>query len=473
MAVDAHVTLEMKRQDLPVVKHWIDNRDYEAAGQALTAYLNENPDCEEGLFLYGRLMLEQDSPAIARLIYERLTQGEPRWQNWLNLGKAWDHLLDAEQAETCYKKALELDPDNQTALVALGTNYVQQYRSEEAERVCRHALRLYPNAQWAHSSLGFALLQQRRWGEGWDEYEAGYGKLRWRNERNYTGEPRWTGEKAKRVRIAVHAEQGLGDQIAGMEPLADLSKDCNVVSVEVSSKLAGLVKRSYPNLDVYGTLQDATVDWPRKKQINCHAGLYSVHRHYRRRESDYPGKPYLVADPIRRIQWRALLDSLGGKPKVGLAWSGGIGVTQRSARRAALDSWIKILRQDCTWISLEYKNRADDIDAIKRRRKVEILDFPWATQTDDYDDTAALVAELDLIITVPTAVVHLGGALGTPVWCMPHPRPNIHYCGSGDHIAYYGDTVRMFRRESDTEWEKTAGRVADELTLWLDNRAAA
>lgn len=469
MAVDAHVTLETRRTDLPVVKEWIDARDYGNAGKVLTAYLNENPDCEEGLFLYGRLMLEQDSPAIAKLIYEQLASHD-RWQVWLNLGKAWDHLNEPGKAEECYKRALEIDPDNQTALVALGTCYVQQYRSDDAIAVCRRALELYPTAQWAQSSLGFALLQKRLWGEGWDAYEAGYGKLRWRNERNYTGEPRWDGKKSKSCRIAVHAEQGIGDQIAGLEPLADLASDCTVTAVEVTPKLLGLVKRSYPDLDVYDTLHRDALEWPAQKNINCHAGMFSVHRHYRRREEDYKGETYLVADPQRRMQWRALLSSLGTRPKIGIAWSGGVGFTQRTARRAPLEAWTKILRQDCEWISLEYKDRTADIEAIARRRKIQIHDFPWATRTDDYDDTAALVAELDLVITVPTAVVHLAGALGIPVWCMTHPRPNIHYCGVGEHLAYYGDRVRMYRRESDNEWKNTVDQVAADLQAWMANR---
>jgi tetratricopeptide (TPR) repeat protein len=472
MAIDAHVVLETRRTDLPVIKEWIDNRDYGNAGKVLTAYLNENPTCDEGLFLYGRLMLEQDSAAISAIIYERLTAAdkEQRWENYVNLGKAWDHLNEPYKAEYCYKKALEIDPDNQTALVALGTCYVQQYKSDEAIEICEKALALYPQARWAQSSLGFALLQKREWGLGWDAYEAGYGKLRWRNERNYRGEPRWQGKKSKSERVAVHAEQGIGDQIAGLEPLADMAKDCTVTSLEVSPKMLGLAKRSFPDLDVYGTLHQDQIEWPAKKQINAHAGLFSVHRHYRRRESDYKGEPYLIADPQRRVQWRALFDSMGPKAKVGIAWSGGVGFTQRTSRRAALEEWVRILRQDCDLISLEYKDRSADIEAIKRRRKIEIHDFPWATRTDDYDDTAAMVAELDLVITVPTAVVHLAGALGVPTLCMTHSRPNIHYCAVGDKIAYYGDTVRLFRREKDNDWSTSVGEVADALKQFLTDR---
>ncbi len=474
MAVDTHLTLETRKTDLPVFRQWIDERSYAQAGTGLTAYLVDNPLCPEGWFLYGRLMLEQDHPAQARMIYEWLTvqpDGD-RWENWLNLGKAWEHINAFDDAEKCYKRALALEPDHQTILTSLGTCYVSQYKSEAAEQVLRHTLDLYPDARMARSSLGFALLQQRKWGEGWDYYEAGYGKLRWRTERNYTGEPLWSGKCGKKIRCAVHGEQGIGDQIAGLEPLGDMARDRMVVSVEVSPKIAPLVARSYPDLDVYGTLHEQHIEWPLRAQVNCHAGLFTLHRHYRRDESDYSGAAYLTADPQRRLMWRALLDSLGPGPKIGIAWSGGAALTHRASRRAPLERWIPILRQSAHFISLEYKDRSADIEALQRRRRIDIHDFPWATQTDDYDDTAALVAELDLVICVPTSVVHLAGALGVPVWCMVHETPNIHYTGRGDTLAYYGDRVRLYRRDGD-DWTKCVNQIAKQLECWIDEQTAA
>jgi tetratricopeptide (TPR) repeat protein len=470
------LNIEVSKEDLLVIKNYLDQQDYPTAGKSLSSYLLDNPDDTDAWFLMGRMLLEQDQYPLARMVYEWLVQQEgpaSRWQTWVNLGHCYDHINLGDEAERAYKHGLTLSPDNETLLVALGTTYVTQYRSREAVEVLERAVKLHPNAQKGRSSLGFAYLQLREWGKGWDAYSAGYAKLRWRTERIYAEhEPRWDGKRDKGVRMIVHGEQGIGDQLAGLEPLNDVAKDCTVCAIEVSPKIANLVQRSFPDIEVHDTLHKTGIDWPQRLNATHHAGVFHLHQFYRRKEGDYHGAPYLKADPERRIQWRALLDSLGPQPKVGIAWSGGTAITQRQARKADLTQWIPILRQNCHFVSLEYRDRKADIEALQRRRKLVIHDWPWGTRTDDYEDTAALVAELDLVICVPTTVVHLAGGLGTPAWCMTHTRPNIHYSGHGDHLAYYGDRVRLYRRPGD-EWVKTLNKVARDLEAWIGARAAA
>ena len=211
---------------------------------------------------------------------------------------------------------------------------------------------------------------------------------------------------------------------------------------------------------------------PRHKYTN-HGSMFAVHAAYRREEADYKGQPYLVADPDRVTQWSALLGSLGPEPKIGIAWSGGSPLTQQATRRLDLEQLVPLLRiPNVHWVSLEYRDRCDDLEALRARRSIMVHDWPWGTQTDDYDDTAALVASLDLVISVPTTVVHLAGALGVPTWCMVHESPNVHYAGSGGRLAYYGDTVELIRR-SDGDWGSAIKTVAGKLSGWLGERKAA
>tara|TARA_R110000772_G_scaffold4094_8_gene14492 strand:+ start:10985 stop:12403 length:1419 start_codon:yes stop_codon:yes gene_type:complete len=461
------LSAEVTKSDLPIIKDFLDKKEYKTANQLLAAYLVEHPKDDGALFLYGRLMNECENPAIAVMCYQHnVDNGYATWQNWLNLGHSYDQLSEAKKAEKCYLKALELEPNNEMALTSLGTCYVQQYRSQEAVKVLEKVIASNPEAGKARSSLGFAYLQLREFGKGWDHYEAGYGKLQWRTERKYIDEGLWNGAKKKSQHVIVHGEQGLGDQIAGAEIINDMAEDVSIQAVEVTPKLANLFKRSFPDLDIRDTLGEHGIDWPHAKTIDSHCGFFTGHKWYRRKSSDYSGKPYLRADTDRRLMWRALFDSWGKRPTVGIAWSGGVAVTHRGARRADLNAWLPILGMDCDFVSLEYKNRKEDIAALQRRRKIKIHEFPFATQSDDYDDTAALVAELDFVVCVPTSIVHLAGALGVPTMCMVHDTPNIHYGCTGDDMPYYG-SVELFRRKNN-EWPKAVSAVVKTLKDRID-----
>jgi len=109
-----------------------------------------------------------------------------------------------------------------------------------------------------------------------------------------------------------------------------------------------------------------------------------------------------------------------------------------------------ILDLDADFISLEYKDRSDEIRQFTDKTGIVIHDYPWATQTKDYDDTAALVAELDLIVSVPTSVVHLAGALNRPCLCLVHDRPHFMFGLRGNKMPYY-DSIELFRRNGDLE----------------------
>lgn len=463
-----YINAEVGRGDLAVIKHLIDKGDYETAGKSINVYLADAPDDVDGLYLLGLAMYEAGQAAPARLVFQHLTEREPeKSYHWFQLGRCWEWLTKPKKAEECFKKALERGKDIHT-LAALSTNYVMQGNSREAIRYAHQVLDLDPKYGKAHSNLGFAYLLDRQYGKGWEEYEAALGHLLWRDERIYPDTKRWNGTPDKENRMVVYTEQGLGDEIAGVEVLKDVIEQNNVYALDCSPKLKNLFARSFPQIKVFGThTKKDLAEWGPTPDLKWSTSVFSCHKHLRKSEDDYKKKPYLIADPERRIMWRALLDSLGPQLKVGLAWSGGISLTQRGARRAALDQLLPILNQDAIFIDLEYKDRTKDIEAFERRRKVKIHSWSWATRTQDYDDTAALVAELDLVISVPTAITHLAGALGVPCWCLTHPRPHYHYAMHGEKMPYY-DSVRMYRRESDDDWLPSVKMVANDLKAMIN-----
>ena len=163
-----------------------------------------------------------------------------------------------------------------------------------------------------------------------------------------------------------------------------------------------------------------------------------------------PRGRYLKPHPDKRHQWASLLRSYSMRPKIGIAWTGG---TPRShgwrSRNLNLSDLLPILKLPFTFVSLEYKDKRIETEAFEERHNVRILDFTWATQTDDYDDTAALVDCLDAIVVVPTSAYHLAGGLGVPAHVIVHEHPHWHESTEGD--CPWWESVKFYR--TDRDWE--------------------
>jgi len=206
-----------------------------------------------------------------------------------------------------------------------------------------------------------------------------------------------------------------------------------------------LFQRSF-GVETHGDYRKAEIEWPFERQIDANCSFASLQCFYRTDVSQFTGKPFMIPDPHRVTQWRALLASLGDKPKVGIAWTGGTLKTQSVERSATLEALLPLLKEDVTWISLEYRDCSAEITALEQNHGIKMHDFPWGTQTEDYDDTAALVSELDLVISVPTSVVHLAGGLGVKCWCITQENPSFMFGLKGRSMPYY-QSVELFRRK--------------------------
>jgi hypothetical protein len=204
--------------------------------------------------------------------------------------------------------------------------------------------------------------------------------------------------------------------------------------LDCDSRLTNLFKRSFPLATVHGTRHVKYLNWPdadRDVESSMPAG--QVGQYVRTDPKQCPQTPYLVADPERVAMWKALW-ATKHKPVIGIAWTGGIHKTGADFRKSTFDDWADVLAIDAHFVSLQYKG--DETHP-------KIHEYPYATRTNDYDDTAALVASLDMVIAVPTAVVHLAGALGTRVIAMHGPKDCWKYqCGipfhPAEHIAWQG-----------------------------------
>ena len=167
---------------------------------------------------------------------------------------------------------------------------------------------------------------------------------------------------------------------------------------------------------------------------------------FRTRAEDFSGKPYLVADPERVSMWRHLW-AQKSKPVIGLAWTGGIESTGASFRKWALKDMQPLFDAiDAHWVCLQYK------DASKEIEGTPIVQYPYATLTSDYDDTAALVASLSGVVAMDTSVVHLAGALGVPC-AVGVPKAANWRWGEKHETQPWYNSLKIFRQGDAWPWD--------------------
>lgn len=418
----------------------IDNEQYADALVLLNSELDANPNNMTALFQIGEVLLKTDRLGLAFNIYRILaTEASNRSEVWNNLGRCLQTRQHAKQAEEYFRKALELDPQSAAAMINIAVMCVNEGRAEEAIKWASRALEIDSTSRQAIDALSMAKLQIEDW-SGWDDYEKSEGPP-FRESRQYCipQEKEWQGEFDKTV--VLYREQGLGDEILFSSCFQETIDRSKKVIVDCDARLQGLFQRSFPKADIYGTGYDKTVEWPKKYKIDSSAPFGRLPKFFRRRSEDFPGGAFLTACPLRRKAMRAMLDEFKGL-KIGLAWNGGkrqdsVTIADSDYRSLSLRNLAPLMSAEHTYISLEYKPCQEEIDASG----LEVQNFPWITLSKDYDDTAALVAELDLVIAVPTTVVHLAGALGTSCYTIIPEFPNWRF--AGDMIWH--DSVKLFK----------------------------
>jgi tetratricopeptide (TPR) repeat protein len=407
--------------------------------------LDEYPDNTEALHIAGRVYIAAKRFGMGYNL-SKLAQQNAGNADADDMSALWNNLALCamgvpgrnEEAERYVRKALKIDPKNAAAMNNLALLCVNECRPEEAVQWADKSLAVKPDQRETKETRGYACLMLGRYAEGWAGYETMLGGP-YRKPKPVGDEPYWKGEKG--IRLMVRGEQGIGDEVSFASMIPDALKE-NSLLIECDKRLEGLFRRSFPGVIIEGTRFEKQRGWT--AEVDAHCLMGSLASKYRTKDEDFPGKPYLVADPERRDQWKLLLDRLPGM-RVGIAWTGGMPNTFRDRRSARLEDLLPILQtRGCSFVSLQYKDPREEIAALKEKHGVTVHHYARATEAPDYDETAALVAELDLVITVTTAVVDLCGALGKPCWVMVPAKPHWRYGLKGDRKVWYG-SVKLYR----------------------------
>jgi tetratricopeptide (TPR) repeat protein len=297
--------------------------EYEEAWRVLNTILDDDFDNAKALFILGFVFIKMDRIGLAYQVLKRSAEIAPHIAaTWGNLGKCFLDMRKQQEAEQCFRRQLKLDPDSIMALNNLGLINQQNAEVGLALEYFKRVLKIDPDQLDAKINTGFSSLALYKWKEGWEGYNLNIGQISDRKERHYGDEPRWDGSKGKKV--LVYGEQGLGDEISFSSCIPDLIRDSKNVVFDCDKRLEGAYRRSFPTAKIYGTrYKEEPQDWYQKEDFDSRVAVGALPQFYRNSDEEFPGKPFLIPDPEMSIQWKALLDSLGSKPKIGIAWSGG------------------------------------------------------------------------------------------------------------------------------------------------------
>lgn len=427
-------------------------RAYELAPGAENALRNlvsgliESDRCEEALAVAADAVARDPASYEGRLAH----------------GLALQKSHDAVGALAAYEAALKARADDAELHDNRGTAFLELGRLPEAIASYERALALRPDFALPAFHRALTWLLQGDYARGWEGYE-----LRLL-DKDYPGRTlnylRWDGGALGGLTLLVTREQGLGDEIMFASCLPSIVEAAGHCIVECEPRLLGLFRRSFPAATVFASTPDGSL--PREvaaRKVDAMIPAGSLPRLLRKSLADFPRHSgYLRADPQRVVRWREQLEQLGPGLKVGISWRGGVRKTRRALRSIPLERWLPIVEIPGTqFISLQYTADAGaEIEALRGQhgRRIE----HWTEAVDDYDETAALLTALDLTISVCTAVIHLGGALGRPVWVMAPYSPEWRYGFSGDTMPWY-PSVKVFRQPAFGEWGPVTSSVAAEL----------
>ncbi len=426
------------------------------AGDALAAFeqaIRLAPRFPGALINRGNALAQLKRFAEALAQYDAVLAMVPaNAETHVNRGNALSALGRAAEAVAAFDRALALRPDYLKGLIGRGAALQALNRHRDALAAFDRALALDKGNADAHHNAGLALLTLGDYRRGFEEHEWRWQRTGMPVRRRNLGKPLWLGEyPLARKRILLHAEQGLGDTIQFVRYAPMLARTGATVILEVPPALVALLSR------VQG-VAEVVVRGEALPAFDVHCPLASLPRALRTEPATIPAEiPYLKASDERLAKWRTRIEALPS-PRVALAWSGSADHPNDCNRSIPFTRLAPLLARDVGFISIQRELRAADVAELAR--------LPQLTHAgddlNDFDDTAAVVALADLVISVDTAVVHLAGALGRPTWVLLPFCPDWRWMLERDDSPWY-PTVRLFRQPAAGDWDRVITRVGEQL----------
>ena len=443
--VEAHSNLGLAQQDRLLAAD---------AAASFRRAVELRPGSSELHFNLGTALTTLRRPDQAILSYRKAISLDPgNADAYGNLGVALQEQGLGDEAFECFQRAAALKPQDSEALNNYGNALQEQGRLDQAIECYRRALDGKPDHAEAHNNLAVALLLKGDFAPGWEEFE-----WRWRipscwgDKRRDYPRPLWSGESAQGGTMLLWAEQGAGDTLQFGRYVAQVVRLGWRVILEVPESLMRL----------FASIKDVELiaKGTPSPDFDVHCPLMSLPRIFgTNRETIPAGASYFDPPPALVEAWRTRLAAVDGV-KIGIVWRGNPAY-KRNRQRSMPASFLTELidRPGLFAVSLQMDATDEELAGLTRNR--EILNA--APQLGDYADTAALIANLDLVVSVDTSVCHLAGALGRPVWTLLDFAADWRWLRQRTDSPWYPG-MRLFRQPSPGDWTGVIAAATSELT---------
>jgi tetratricopeptide (TPR) repeat protein len=414
------------------------------------------PDFPQAYNNMGNAFQDQGNTKDAITCFQKALRLKPDYaESHYNLAKSYHDQNRSADAILCYQKALRIAPEFYKASNNLAKIYQDMHQVEKAAHFYRKALKLKPDYAEAHFNLATLNLLTGNFKEGWGGYEWRFKCRDW--EKTYPHRydtPRWNGESFVGRKLYVHSEQGFGDTIQFIRYLPLVKARGGTVIFETMRPLLELLK-NFPGID---ELVVPSTDGQPAVACDLCIPLLSLPSIFDTTIDTIPAEiPYLFADSFKKTYWQNRISGSG--LRVGLVWAGKPTHGNDHARSFRLEDCA--LLTDIPGIRFYGLQKGTAArQSTKLAAKMNLTNL--GEQFKDFADTAGVIANLDLVISVDTAVAHLAGAMGKAVWVLLPFVPDWRWFFDRTDSPWY-PTMRLFRQEKRGDWMAVMRRVTKEV----------
>ena len=471
-----------------------------------------------GIFLSPPLCLANDTESLATrannlflaehyndaitLLTTALSQDPHNYDARLLLIKFYNDIRKFDEAINVIHEGLTCKPNDINLTFVLGNTYMEANRFEEARAIYQHlneqipnhsfilynmafllkkmekldeaiplydkALELNPHLAEAIFSRGLAYLIRGDFEQGWAGYEWRYGSSQ-ESRRTYD-KPRWDGSDLNGKTILIHAEQGFGDTFQFIRYAHAIKEKNGIVIAAVQKPLVTLIKRCKYIDKVIST--EETVP-----HFDVYLEMMSLPYILKTRLDTIPCEiPYLYADEQLTDHWKNRL-AADKNFKIGICWNVNENYSSLATRTKAAQRSIKLgqLIPLCTIpgttiYSLQKTTGTEQLENLTDNVKIISFDGDFDQSNGRFMDTAAVIKNLDLVITVDTSIGHLAGGLGANTWIIRQNPPDWRWILNRTDTPWY-PTVRLFKQPTPGDWETVIEEVAQELKKYITKKA--